>query len=342
LNLGTAPGVFIVDISPAQHGIQKQPKRFPLSIKSGTKNTYTLKLNGTAFEPARFTHIMTQSNTVNSESGDPNGEPLYDPDVWDPGKGFSVSKMKATNRWFPTTGFYGAGFEIKTNLEGRVFDKYYRCRVTHGDWVRIDRGTRCNVEYLPHLKPPTTHATIALEHKVNDNWIIEDTYTINIPKLWAFGVGNSYLYSKKNGKSYEYEALDICKKLITGSDKKTTYEEMLDKKYREKYMYHQYEITNVSYDTYAKEYFYRTIDGTLMGEWGSLHHYYLSPWWIGMTWSKSDLALRKTFTIDHPIAWEGVNSSYLVARIVDLDGNLGFSYENEKYITLCRGESFRD
>jgi len=79
LNNGTATGAFIVDISaPAEHGIQKQTKRFPLSIKSGTKNTYTLKPKGTAFVP-------------NPNCDDPNadnyGKPLpcqYIPKCTDP------------------------------------------------------------------------------------------------------------------------------------------------------------------------------------------------------------------------------------------------------------------
>jgi|GEM_PF-1385286 len=345
LGQGSTNGNFIAEIvAPTEYGDEKHTINIPVDVKSGTKSTYTLKLNGTTNV---ITHIRPHSMQVYTNDDCDNGATDcikfpqgYNPDVWDSEKGFSIAKMKATNKWFPTTGFKGAEFDI---IGSGTDQSNYRCRAVYGDWISLsgnankDLGQNCHVTYNAFNKP-NSHVTIVMEQKVNNNWKKIGDYTINIPNKWAiirFG-DLPYATSDWGGDTsflFNFPYLDYCRSVGPRADNKKSgkseavYNE--DDVFRKKYLYRPDELTNTptaNLKERAGMYFSRDIDITFMGEWGNLYDYkqsnvYLSsnlPFFIIWTSKTSDEHEHMFF--------------------VDYYGYISASWIPNRAVVICRGE----
>jgi len=229
----------------------------------------------------------------------------YNPEFWDydlstdTHKGFSIAKMNQKGKYFPTTGFKGATFDI---IGKGVNQNRYQCKLESGTWVTLSSsgsdevGAGCRITFNTQNKPNTPATIKILDTKTNEI----ETYVINIPKKWAIMPNEMLQYNiDRDMMGAFFPALDYCKSVNTGDDTvKTTWQQgagqnVEDSAWRQQYLYKMNELTNApnandpaEYPKYFSPgmyegYFSRDIDTTFMGEWGSLYEYENSGWDVG-------------------------------------------------------------
>jgi len=263
----------------------------------------------------------------------------YNAEVWDANRGFSVAKMKQVSRYFPTTGFKGAEFDI---IGSGSDQSIYRC-TTKSSWIELsnnsdnDLGHNCHVTFTTNTKP-TTPTTVDMEQKINKKWVKIDSYTVYAPKKWAIGVRESMQYADTDlDKATKFPALDACRQIGPNADYGTTTwqqgagQNPEDKAFRQKYMYRRDELTNSPYAdpvahpegnsdyNFAPNLSIRDIDSTFSGEWGSLKVYEESSFYHSWNWSVEANSNSK----QHFVALSGYTGRD------DPDHDLG---------VICRGE----
>jgi|GEM_PF-6590301 len=270
----------------------------------------------------------------------------YNPEVWEVSKGFSVEKMKMARKYFPTTGFNGAEFDIIGSGDDQ---SDYRCRLTYGSWIILsgpasqDLGQNCHVTYNTTNKP-TSHATIILEQLLDDNWVKIDDYTINIPQKWAILLDKKYSYADNYlADATIFPALDACRKVGLRADHEITIwtegagKNPEDKEIRQQFMYRRNELTNSPHadpiiypegiaQDYIASFFSRDIDSTFMGEWGILSNYRKSGW------ASDSWAPGRWYWTAEVYRYRGSQSG------VEEDGSIGWIIPQTKLSTVCRGE----
>jgi len=333
---GNVRGEFVVEINTLDDKYEDNKKSIPVDIKSGTKNIYTMKI------VPKITHIkpINQAYYGVDVAGDIKYVQGYNPAVFDPSKGFSVAKMKAQNKWFPTTGFKGAEFRI---IGSGSDQRKYRCSLaTEIDtWVSLSSednynrsGENCRVTYESESKP-TTPVTINLEQKKNDVWVKVDSYTINVPEKWAIILNKKYIYANADlDKATEFPALDACRRVGPRADYGTTTWQQAtgqnpeDRAFRQKYMYRRDELTDSPYadpikypensSKYIDNGFSRDI-GTFTSEWGYLNWYYRksemskSPVYL---WTAETYSSKVPFVVDSSrggvVAWDPADYDHTI------------------------------
>jgi len=272
----------------------------------------------------------------------------YNPMVWDydeitdQHKGFSVAKMKQTKKYFPTTGFYGAEFDLIGTDDDQSI---YRC-TTKSSWIELSSqsdknlGQNCHVTFISETKPTST-AVIIMEQRINGNWIKVDSYKIQIPKKWAIVSNRVKEYADEylDENPTNFPALDYCRKVGPRADRgKTTWQQGAgqnpeDRAFRQKYMYRRNELTNsvfadpIKYpegrvSSSQRDFFSRDIDTTFTGEWGILFSYVKS-------------GFRITGNSNH-ITAEAYSASNQ-ANVYDF-GSVNPGDRDYSYVVVCRGE----
>jgi|GEM_PF-2272745 len=310
------------------------------------------------FKP-EITHIKPRSMMVYTSDVDPDGKKKYgeyysmlkfskgyNKEVWDYDvdneihRGFSVAKMKATNKWFPTTGFNGAEFDI---IGSGNDQSKYRCKIASGSgtWISLsgkaseELGENCRVTFDTFNKPSQT-VTINLEYIYDNNWKKVDDYTINIPQKWGIVLDKEYQYADNDlNKATKFPALDACRQIGQSADYGTTTwsqgagQNPEDRALRQHYMYRRDELTNSPYadrdenDSVLLNYknnYSRDIDGTFMGEWGRIYDYEKSGW-----------ALNQRY-------WTAETNSDKEQFYVFIYGAVGYDFPNKTHAVVCRGE----
>lgn len=245
----------------------------------------------------------------------------YNPSIWVDNKGFKASAG------FPTTGFEKAVF----NLVGPGNDQSkYRCTSTdNGGKISLsgasskDIGENCKITYNSKTKAAFTSGgtpTITMEYYVGEGkWNKIGEYKIAQPIHWPIIVGDSLGYANYPDfkDSTNFESLDACRLAITGSNTpKTTKDQATSltedgKKWRQTYLYRRNELTNTPFTdpikypegqaTTSAGNFSRDVDGTFMGEWGTLYNYAGSGWSVNpYLWTAEMSTTQRQYLITYP------------------------------------------
>jgi len=259
-------------------------------------------------QTSKITHIRPLSMDVfSSKDGVIKFKQGFNPKVWDADKGFSVAKMHKQKKFFPTTAFAGAEFDVIGSEDDQ---SKYRCFMEGRAWASISGkgdaklGKGCHITIDGH---PSSTNIIHLQEKIDDEWITVDSYVFpkkvnnkeNIEDIkWARILNKQYKYINDN---YDYKkaiandflldffpALTICRNIKTQNYIPVNVQQLLiDQDFRKQFLFMPNELTNSPYaqnlaaNKDAKSFYARDLDGTFMGEWGHLYKYKKSSFALG-------------------------------------------------------------